>query len=114
MPKAGMFHAVSYVSTGPNYVPVHAFLLSVGFGRSVVCAVSTAIAACPPGFWMVAKSSPAKKEKKEKRAPSAYNVFMKSELAKIKKEHPNLDHKEAFTKAAGNWKNSPQNPKNKK
>lgn len=57
-----------------------------------------------------------KKEKKDKvpRAPSAYNLFMKTELAKVKKEHPSLDHKEAFTKAANNWKSSSQNPKNKK
>jgi hypothetical protein len=61
-----------------------------------------------------AKSPKKSGEKKEKRPPSAYNAFMKTELAKVKKEHPGLDHKAAFTKAAGNWKNSPQNPKNKK
>ena len=57
-----------------------------------------------------------KTEKKAKtpRAPSAYNIFMKTELAKVKKETPTINHKEAFVKAAGNWKNSPQNPKNKK
>jgi hypothetical protein len=27
---------------------------------------------------------------------------MKDELARVKKDHPNLDHKEAFKKAAGN------------
>ena len=63
-----------------------------------------------------AKKSPAKKEKKEKvpRAPSAYNLFMKSELAKVKKADPSLDHKAAFTAAAGNWASSKSNPKNKK
>ncbi|KAI3655170.1 hypothetical protein MP638_003353, partial [Amoeboaphelidium occidentale] len=56
-----------------------------------------------------------KKEKKEggPKKPSAYNLFMKDELARVKKDHPNLDHKEAFKKAAGNWKTSPHNPKNK-
>jgi hypothetical protein len=44
------------------------------------------------------------KEKKEKkpRAPSAYNEFMKTELPKVKKEHPGLKHSEAFAKAASN------------
>lgn len=64
-----------------------------------------------PAKKTIAKKAPAKKsagkkeEKKEKvkRAPSAYNLFMKSELAKVKKANPKLDHKEAFTTAAGNW-----------
>jgi YABBY protein len=29
---------------------------------------------------------------------------MKSEIAKVKKANPTIDHKEAFKKAAGNWK----------
>ena len=51
------------------------------------------------------KAKPAKKEKKAKvpRAPSAYNLFMKKEIAAVKKANPKLDHKAAFTKAAGNW-----------
>lgn len=63
-----------------------------------------------------AKSSPAAKAAtpKTKRAPSAYNVFMKSEIAKVKKANPSLDHKEAFKSAAGNWKTSKENPANKK
>lgn len=76
---------------------------------------------------------------KVKRAPSAYNLFMKSELAKVKAKQPSLTHAEAFKAAAGNvcyyfntrqfyrmqeiltkvmkfeqWKSSPQNPANKK
>merc|ERR1712072_1132499 len=53
-----------------------------------------------------AKKTTAKKgDKKDKvkRAPSAYNLFMKSELAKVKKANPKMDHKEAFTAAAKNW-----------
>ena len=56
----------------------------------------------------------AKSEGKAKRAPSAYNVFMKSEIAKVKKANASLDHKEAFKVAAGNWKTSSDNPINKK
>merc|ERR1740130_470168 len=64
----------------------------------------------------IAKKSAGKKEKKEKvpRAPSAYNIFMKSEIAKVKKADPKLDHKLAFTKAAGGWATSKANPKNGK
>ena len=46
------------------------------------------------------------KKVKAKKGPSAYNLFMKSELAKIKKADPKLDHKEAFKKAAANWSKS--------
>eukprot|EP00401_Gymnodinium_catenatum_P049354 CAMPEP_0117462588 /NCGR_PEP_ID=MMETSP0784-20121206/3132_1 /TAXON_ID=39447 /ORGANISM="" /LENGTH=62 /DNA_ID=CAMNT_0005256359 /DNA_START=71 /DNA_END=259 /DNA_ORIENTATION=- len=62
----------------------------------------------------MAKATKATKAPKEKRAPTPYNIFMKSELAKIKKTNPNMDHKEAFKVAAGNWASSSQNPKNKK
>ena len=57
-----------------------------------------------------AKAAKVDKADKVKRPPSLYNLFMKSELAKVKKSNPELDHKAAFTAAAGNWKNSPQNP----
>merc|ERR1712072_1132282 len=58
-----------------------------------------------------AKKAPAKKgsakkgDKKEKvkRAPSAYNIFMKKELEKLKKSQPKLDHKGRFAAAAANW-----------
>ena len=39
------------------------------------------------------KKTAEKKAAKGKRAPSAYNVFMKTELAKIKKTNPKIDHK---------------------
>ena len=56
-----------------------------------------------PAKKSAAKKSAGKKEEKVKRAPSAYNLFMKSELAKVKKANPKLDHKGAFTIAAQNW-----------
>eukprot|EP00292_Cryptomonas_paramecium_P027098 CAMPEP_0113714852 /NCGR_PEP_ID=MMETSP0038_2-20120614/32885_1 /TAXON_ID=2898 /ORGANISM="Cryptomonas paramecium" /LENGTH=61 /DNA_ID=CAMNT_0000641951 /DNA_START=12 /DNA_END=197 /DNA_ORIENTATION=- /assembly_acc=CAM_ASM_000170 len=40
---------------------------------------------------------------KSKAGKSPYNVFMKEELARLKKENPKLDHKEAFKQAAANW-----------
>ncbi|KAL7752685.1 class-I pyridine nucleotide-disulfide oxidoreductase-like protein [Sorochytrium milnesiophthora] len=42
-----------------------------------------------------------------------YNMFMKKELAKVKVDHPTLSHKEAFKRAASNWADSSDNPKNK-
>ncbi|RKP00933.1 hypothetical protein CXG81DRAFT_3293, partial [Caulochytrium protostelioides] len=50
---------------------------------------------------------------KAAKAPTPYNLFMKSELPKVKSTNPNLSHREAFTAAAKNWATSPQNPKNK-
>ena len=46
------------------------------------------------------------------RTLSAYNVFMKGEVAKVKGEHPELPHREAFKLAAERWQASPMNPQN--
>jgi len=43
---------------------------------------------------------------KTKRKLSAFNLFMKTEISKVKKAHPNLSHMDAFKKAAHNWKGS--------
>jgi hypothetical protein len=42
--------------------------------------------------------------KKAKRAPSAYNKYMKKELARLKKKHPRMTHQARFKKAAKSWK----------
>jgi len=41
-----------------------------------------------------------------KRAPSAYNKYMKKELARLKKAHPRMTHQSRFKKAAKSWKRS--------
>ena len=41
-----------------------------------------------------------------KRAPSAYNKYMKKELARLKKAHPRMTHQARFKKAAKGWKRS--------
>ena len=46
------------------------------------------------------------------RMLSAYNVFMKGEVAKVKAEHPELVHRDAFKLAAERWQTSPMNPQN--
>lgn len=49
-----------------------------------------------------AKRTPAK----AKRKPSAYNVYMKKELARLKKKHPRSSHSVLFKRAAKSWKRS--------
>ena len=44
-----------------------------------------------------------KKTEKSKRAPTAYQIFMKEEIARLKESHPKLEHKERFSMAAQNW-----------
>ena len=44
--------------------------------------------------------------KKAKRAPSAYNRYMKKELARLKRQHPRMSHQARFKKAAKSWKGS--------
>ncbi|ORZ39556.1 hypothetical protein BCR44DRAFT_42068, partial [Catenaria anguillulae PL171] len=48
----------------------------------------------------------------KKRSP--YNNFMAEELKRIKIAEPGIDHKQAFKKAAANWRDSPDNPKSPK
>lgn len=57
-----------------------------------------------------AKRTPAKK----KRKPSAYNVYMKKELAKLKKKHPRSSHSVLFKRAAKSWKRSPDRKRSMK
>ena len=38
------------------------------------------------------------------RKLSAYNIFMKSEISRVKKENSNMNHKDAFRKTASNFK----------
>ncbi|KZP25328.1 hypothetical protein FIBSPDRAFT_855855 [Athelia psychrophila] len=37
---------------------------------------------------------------------SAYNKFMKTELARLKESEPDMPHTERFKLAAGNWKSN--------
>lgn len=43
------------------------------------------------------------KRSRKSRKPSAYNMFMQSEIPKVKRQNPNLSHTDAFTHAAKNW-----------
>ena len=48
-------------------------------------------------------TKPAEKKAKKTRAPSAYNIFMKTELAKMKNSDPEMPHKERFKLAASRY-----------
>lgn len=50
------------------------------------------------------KKAVKKAVKTAKRAPSAYNKYMKKELARLKKAHPRMTHQARFKKAAKSWK----------
>lgn len=50
------------------------------------------------------EAAKAAKAQKEKRAPSAYNLFIRDEVRRQKEANPALDHKQAFSKAAEVWK----------
>jgi hypothetical protein len=41
---------------------------------------------------------------KTHRKLSKFNIFMKSEIKRVKKMQPNVSHKQAFKMAAQNWK----------
>ncbi|KAK4344388.1 hypothetical protein RND71_037482 [Anisodus tanguticus] len=44
---------------------------------------------------------------KRQRVPSAYNQFIKEEIKRIKANHPDITHREAFSTAAKNWAHFP-------
>uniref|UniRef100_A0A7S0L6U9 HMG box domain-containing protein n=1 Tax=Coccolithus braarudii TaxID=221442 RepID=A0A7S0L6U9_9EUKA len=91
---------------------------------SVQCSECKAVFAVqiqPTALAPTAQPSSGKRNKKRKmekdanappRALSAYNVFMKAEVANVKAEHPELPHREAFKMAAERWQASPMNPQN--
>ena len=51
---------------------------------------------------------------KVKRVPSAYNQYMKKQLAILKKKHPKTSHTVLFKKAAKSWKRSPERKRSMK
>jgi flagellar motor switch protein FliG len=61
-----------------------------------------------------AATSSKKIAKKVKRAPSAYNKYMKKQLAILKKKHPKTSHTVLFKRAAKSWKRSPERKRSMK
>ncbi|KAJ2934332.1 hypothetical protein H1R20_g2762, partial [Candolleomyces eurysporus] len=62
-----------------------------------------------------AVDKPAKKTKSVggggKKKLTAFNLFMKTEMARLKESEPTLSHKDRFKLATSNWKDSDKNPK---
>jgi len=50
------------------------------------------------------------KEEKAKRPPTAYQLYMKDTLVKVKGENPDMTHGDAFKKVAAMWKDADENP----
>jgi hypothetical protein len=50
------------------------------------------------------KGSTKAPRRSSRKGASKYNIFMKNELARIKKADPSIEHKKAFLQAAHNWK----------
>lgn len=55
-----------------------------------------------PPMESTAKSVKVKKERAP-RPPSAYNLFMKDEIKKLKQENPGMDNKKLFAMASSNY-----------
>jgi hypothetical protein len=58
------------------------------------------------------KATTAKKKKDpnaEKKAPSAYNLFVKEQMITLKKENPDMDNKKIMSEAAILWKSYKEN-----
>ena len=49
-------------------------------------------------------SKPGKPEKKAKRAPSEYNIFVGKKITELKSKFGDLSHTDAFKKAVECWK----------
>jgi len=47
---------------------------------------------------------------KPKRPPTAYQLYMKDTLSKVKSENSEMSHAEAFKKVAAMWKDADENP----
>ena len=49
------------------------------------------------------KTDKSKTQEKTKRPLTAYQIFMKEEIEKLKTTHPTLEHKERFSMVAQKW-----------
>jgi hypothetical protein len=79
-------------------------------GRVIRAALSQGTSSPEASVKPKAKSTP----KKKPRKPSAYNQYMKKELAKLKKKHPRTNHQARFKKAAKSWKRSAERKRSMK
>jgi hypothetical protein len=50
------------------------------------------------------KASSKSSKPKKKRKPTAYNLFFKTEMPKVKKDFPGIEHSKAFKEVTRRWK----------
>ncbi|KAF8167418.1 hypothetical protein B0H34DRAFT_681796 [Crassisporium funariophilum] len=72
----------------------------------------------PRSATKAAAEKPAKKTKSTggggaKKKLTAFNKFMQTEMARLKEEEPDMQHKDRFKLATSNWKTAVENPKTK-
>ncbi|KAF9255144.1 hypothetical protein L218DRAFT_992008 [Marasmius fiardii PR-910] len=61
-----------------------------------------------------AKASDIKSEKRSKREPSAWNLYIKASLTPWKEAHPGCSFKDAMAALKVQWKDAPENPNKNK
>ena len=54
-----------------------------------------------------------KKEKRDPRAPTKFNEFMRTKVAQVKSDNPTMSPKDIFAMCAAMWASAPENPKNR-
>ena len=54
-----------------------------------------------------------KKEKRDPRAPTKFNEFMRTKVAQVKSDNPTMTPKDVFAMCAAMWASAPENPKNR-
>lgn len=52
------------------------------------------------------------KPSKQAKPPTAYNTFMKRDMAAVKAGSPGMSHKDVFKLSASRWRTAPENTKN--
>jgi hypothetical protein len=52
-----------------------------------------------------------KKEKRDPRAPTKFNEFMRTKVAQVKSDNPTKSPKDIFAMCAAMWATAPENPK---
>ncbi|KAF8963845.1 hypothetical protein BDZ97DRAFT_1818197 [Flammula alnicola] len=69
----------------------------------------------PRSATKAAAEKPLKKTKSSgggsKKKLSVFNKFMQAEMARLKEQEPDMQHKDRFKLATTNWKTSKENPK---
>ncbi|PKU72090.1 protein DROOPING LEAF-like [Dendrobium catenatum] len=96
--KCGHCNNISYISPEPKPNSQYFdYQMDFTMGQQSDASSSTSIEQKP-------EAPPvAKPPKKKQKQPTAYNVFVRQEIQRIKAEMPEITHTEAFSMASKNW-----------